>query len=259
MIRLALALFLALVAGSCFAITSVFSDEPKEEEKPPAKKLADDHVILKAEFLEVDDAYYQKVVKSAKWRSLKEWEDEETETVKNPPKEENPEKGSSSGSADKPKLLLASKEISVNFGDDTVLLALTKPVKYLPSPESLKQDIKTPQVFREGVSLYAKAQMTPDHRFVRLSLVERSLEVEGTEKVKLVVGDREKEVTVEIVFLKEGSLSQTRQVPDGATMLVAVQSRPRDVRAKDHWLVARITARLYFEQEERERRAAPPK
>ena len=43
--------------------------QPKGEEKPPQQKLDNDHVVLKAAFYEVDDAYYRKLVKATQWRS----------------------------------------------------------------------------------------------------------------------------------------------------------------------------------------------
>jgi hypothetical protein len=232
-------------------------DDPKEEEKQPVKKLADDYLILKAEFLEVDEAYYQKLMKSAKWRSLAEFAEEERKAL-DAPKEEKPEKGSSS-EAEKPKRLLASKELSVNMGEDAVLLPMVKPVKCLPSPETVGKGLKTPQIFQEGVTLYTKATITPDRRYIRVSLTERSLEVEGTEKVQVIVGDTLKEATAEMVFVNESSTSHVRYIPDGGTILIPLQYRPRDVRAKDHWLVARVAPRIYIGAEERQRRAAEDK
>ncbi len=260
MIRLIFATSLACVLSTILLLTGLAWADPKEEDKPPTKKLADDYIILKADLLEVDDAYYQKLVKAAKWRSLGELGEDERKAL-DKPKDEKADKGSASpdkgsaSEAEKPKLLLASKEISMNFGEDALVLAMTKPVKCLPSPETIGKGLKTPQSFQDGLTLYTRAAITPDRRYVRVSLTERSLEVEGTEKVEVFHPDTGKPIAAEMAFVKESSTSQVRYIPDGGTLLVPLQYRPRDVKAKDHWLVARVAPRIYIGAEERQRRA----
>ena len=140
-----------------------------------------------------------------------------------------------------------------------MLLALNKEVTCLASPEELQKGRKRPQIFQEGVSVRAKVQFSSDRRFVGASLVEKSLEVEGTEQIKVAVGGKEKEAPGEIAFLKEGTLSKVRWIHDGGSLLLAIQYRPRDTRANDRWLVAVVTPRIYIEEEERQKRGRTPK
>ena len=62
----------------------------------------------------------------------------------------------------------------------------------------------------------AGVQLTPDRRFVHVNFVEETREVEGIEKVKVVVDlVTGKEAAAEIVSLKESTLSKIRYIPDG--------------------------------------------
>ena len=95
---------------------------------------------------------------------------------------------------------------------------------------------------------------------MRATFLEKSQEIEGVEKVKGVVGPKDGvEPTGELVFTKQASSSRTRYIPDGGSILLAIQHRPRAVRKNGRWLVAEITPCIYIEAEERERRGQPPK
>src|SRR5262249_2070566 len=115
------------------------------------------------------------------------------------------------------------------------------------------------QTIEEGFSLRAQVQVSADRRFVRARFIEKSLEIEGIEKVKSVVDLKGTEAVGEIVFTKEASFSQTRYMIDGGTLLLPLRYRPRSVRNNDRWLVAEISPRIYIEEEEKERRRQPPK
>ena len=88
--------------------------------------------------------------------------------------------------------------------------------------------------------------------------LEKSLEIEGTEKVKLVVDEKGTEAVGEIVFAKEASFSRARYIPDGGSFLLPLHYRPPAVRDNNRWLVAEIKPRIYIEEEERERRRQAP-
>jgi hypothetical protein len=118
---------------------------------------------------------------------------------------------------------------------------------------------KEGQIFFEGVSLRARPEISPDRRFVRIKLIEKSLEVEGVEKVTVPVDRKGDEATAEVASLKEETSSLVRYIPDGGTLLVPLQYRPRGCREKDRWLIAQITVQIYIEAEERQRRGLPPK
>src|SRR5438045_3390056 len=84
-------------------------------------------------------------------------------------------------------------------------LTATKPIDRLPTPDQLRQGKKGPQRIDEGFTLSAQVHISADRRFVRAKFLEKSLEIEGTEKVKLVVDEQGTEAVGEIVFAKEAS------------------------------------------------------
>jgi hypothetical protein len=118
---------------------------------------------------------------------------------------------------------------------------------------------KGPQTIDENFTLSAHVDLSADRRFVFAKFLEKSLAIEGIEKVNVLVDEKGTEAVGEIVFTKEASSSQARYIPDGGSILLPLQYRPRAVRNKDRWLVAEITPRIYIEEEERERRGLPPK
>jgi hypothetical protein len=85
------------------------------------------------------------------------------------------------------------------------------------------------------------------------------VDIEGIEKVKVILDERGTEGVGEIVFVKESRISQSRYIPDGGNLLLPLHYRPRAVRNIDRWLVAEITPRIYIEEEERARRRQAPK
>jgi hypothetical protein len=208
------------------------------------------YVIMKARLYEVDEAFHNKLAKG-KWLSKADLEELETKA---------PADGSLFALLEKQKPFLAGKEINIDPGKEGVLLTATKPTNCLPTPDQLRQGKKGPQTIDEGFTLSAQVQISADRRFVRARFLEKSLEIEGIEKVKVVVDLKEgTEAVGEFVFTKEASFSQARYIPDGGSILLPLHYRPRAVRKNDRWLVAEITPRIYIEEEERARRGQPPK
>jgi hypothetical protein len=205
------------------------------------------YVIMKARLYEVDEAFHNKLAK-ARWRSQAHLEELETK----------PQDNTLFDLLKKQKPSLVGKEINVDPGKEGLLLRSTKPNNRLPTPDQLRQGKKTPQTIDEGFTLRAQVHVTADRRFVRVKFVEKSQEIEGIEKVEIVVDDKGNEAIGEIVFVKEASFSRTRYVHDGGSILLSIHYRPSAVRKKDRWLVAEITPRIYVEEEERARREQPP-
>jgi len=223
--------------------------QPKPDGNPRPKKGSEIHVIMKARLYEVDEAFHKKAEK-ARWRSQADLEKLETQP---------PAASPLFALLEKQKPFLAGKEINIDPGKDGVLLTATKPIDCLPTPDQLRQGKKGPQRIDEGFTISAQVQISADRRFVRAKFLEKSLEIEGVEKVKVVVDVKGAEAAGEIVFTKEASSSRMRYIPDGGRILLPVHYRPRAVRNKDRWLVAEITPRIYIEEEERARRGKAPR
>jgi hypothetical protein len=215
---------------------------------PKPKKGSEIYVIMKARLYEVDEAFHKKLV-TAKWRSKADLEELETK----------PSDGSLFARLKKQKPFLVGKEINIDPGNESVLLTAIKPINCLPTPDQLQQGKKGPQTIDEGIIFSAQVQISADRRFVRAKILEKSLEIEGIEKVKVVVDLKGTEAVGNVVFAKEASFSLMRYICDGGSILVPLQSRPRAVRKNDRWLVAEITPRIYIEEEERARRGQPRK
>ncbi|MFN4261885.1 MAG: hypothetical protein ACK4RK_21605 [Gemmataceae bacterium] len=235
--------------ASCIAVIGVLlqfgadaGGQPKLNENPAPNKRGEIYVIMKARLYEVDEAFYEKLLAQAKWHSKADIEQLEAKPAP---------ADSLFACLEKQKLLTAGKEVNIDPGKDGVLLTLSKEVNYLPTPEQLQQGKKGPQTIVEGFSFRVQVQISPDRRFVRATCVENSREIEGTEKVKVVVDHEGTEAVGEVVSLKEASLSQVRYIPDGGSLLLPLLSRPGEARDKGRWLVVQIDPRIYIEEEER--------
>jgi RNA polymerase sigma factor (sigma-70 family) len=228
---------------------------PKGARKePPPAEIA---VIVKAWLYEVDDAFYKKLSKQKRLSKaeLEELERQFLGQVKGKPDE---------GDAlfpllEKQKLLLTRKEHKFDLGKQGTLLTWGKTVKCLPSPDQVRKKQKGPQTVQEGVSLIVQAQVSPDRRFVRVKFTEKSVEVEGIDKVKVPLDGSEEESWAEVPFLKESGHSQVRDIPDGGSYLLPLHYRPREARGKARWLVVCVTPRIYIEEEERQIRGEAPR
>jgi RNA polymerase sigma factor (sigma-70 family) len=225
--------------------------------KPKPAPLA---VIVKAQLYEVDDAFYKKLSK-AKRLSKEDLEELERQAL-DPPKKKPPvppEGESLFKLLKKQKLILAGKEVKVDNRKEGTLLAWKKVINCLPGPEQVRKGENAPQKVEEGVSFLTAMQVSADRRYVRVKFTEKSTELEDIEKVKVWLGDTGKEAVAEIPFLKELVHSQVRDIPDGGSLLLPVQYRPRAAREKDRWFVLSITPRIYIAEEEEALRDAPPK
>lgn len=219
---------------------------PPQLAKPNQSEL---YVILKARVYEVDEAFHQKVAK-AKWLSRADLEKLE---------EKAPQESPLFALLEKKKPTLTGKGINVDPGKEGLLLTSMKTIKCLPTPEQLQTGKKAPQTFDEGFTLRAQVHLSPDRRFVRAKFMEKSLEIEGVEQVKVLVDlDKEIEEVGEVVSTKEGSTSWMRYVPDGGSILLPLRHRSAALRKKERWLVVEVTPRIYVEEEERERRKQNP-
>jgi hypothetical protein len=234
------------------ALTHLIADpgeQPKPEAKPRPNQGREIYVIMKARLYEVDEAFHNKVAK-AKWLSKADLEELEIKPPAGDPL---------FALLAKQKPFLAGKEINIDPGKEGVLLAAIKPINCLPTPDQLRQGKKGPQTIDEGFTLIAQVHISADRRFVRARFLEKSLEIEGIEKVKVVVDDKGTEAVGESVSAQEASFSQARYIPDGGSILLSLRSRPPAVRKNERWLVAEITPRIYIEEEERARRGKAPK
>ena len=248
--------FAAIAAFLQFATDG--SAQQKPGRNPEPRNGSDIYVIVKAKLYEVDDAFYKKLAK-ARWLSLADLEELERQFL-NPQKGKAPATDSLFPLLEKQRLLQAGKEVNIDPGKEGVLLTAIKQVNYLPNPEQLRQGKKRPQIIATGFTLSAQVHITADRRFVRAKFTEKSVELEGIEKVKVVV-DLKKgtEAVAELVFTKEAILSQASYIPDGGSILLPLHHRPRATRNKDRWLVVEITPRIYIEEEERAIRSQTPK
>lgn len=248
MFRLILVCYLALIGALSHLIAGAAA-QPKADRKPKPKQGSEMYVILKARCYEVDETFHKKLT-MARWRSRADLEELESKPLV---------AGPLFALLEKEKPFLARKEINIDPGKEGVLLTATRPINCLPTPEQLRRGKKSRQTIDEGFTLRARVQISADRRFVRARFLEKSLEIEGVEKVKVVVDEKGTEAVGEIVFAREASLSQARYIPDGGSILLPLQYRPAAVRKKEHWLVADITARIFIEEEERARRGKAPK
>jgi hypothetical protein len=233
----------------CLAVISALLPLGSARAQPKPDGITKDngmYVIVKARLYEVDEAAYEKVAK-AKWLSL-------ADLVK---LEDRPAKPSPLFAVlKKQKPFLAGKDVNIGPDMGGSLLASINRINCLPAPEQLRQGKKGPQTIDEGFTLRAQVHISPDRRFVRAKFLEKNLEIEGTEKVK-VVDNKGKWADSEIVSTKEASFSRTQHIPDGGSLLVPLHYRPSAIRKNKRRLVAVISVQIYIEEEERERHKAP--
>ena len=211
-------------------------------------KIKHPSVILTAQLFEVDETLYSKVAQQ-KWLSMDEWEKLERIFLHGPEKQIAGESLFDLVAKEKP--LRPAKEIEIDDGKEAMLLSLTDEVHCLPSPIQLRTGQREPQAVNVGLVLDAQVQVSWDRRFVRLKLTEKSREVEGIDRVPVMLDPSGKETAAEIACVKEATFSIPRTIPDGGTLLLPVQHRPEATRKKNRWLVLEIVTRIYIEEEER--------
>jgi hypothetical protein len=213
-------------------------------------------VILTAQLYEVDEAFHNELVK-AKWLSLAELEKMERILMDGGAK---PRTGESLLELPgKQKLLVSVKDIKIDMNKEGMLLSSTTERHCLPSPAQMRKGQKGPQKIEEGMALRARVEISADRRCVRVRFTEKSWEVEGIDKIRVLLDNNGTEGIAEVASVKEATLSLDRSIPDGGTFLLPLQYRPAAAKEKGRWLAARVEARIYIEAEERMMRGEPDK
>jgi hypothetical protein len=150
----------------------------------------------------------------------------------------------------------ASRSNQIRIGDykEVKIFSLRKAFTYTEKPYSKPrgpQDVLG--VGMRGVTVQARAMVSPDRRFVRMKITQQVTDLVGMWKHRAVDLDAEKEVTVETPKLVESSITGTVEVGDGEPILVPVHYLPSEVKAKDRVLVLVVRPVIYIEEEEKER------
>jgi hypothetical protein len=232
-----------------FGLTAITSAQsPKDSKAPGAKDM---WVVVKADLFEVDDAAYQALVK-APWRSLEEIERE----FFGRPKDKAPKPPTLFELLDKQKPLASRKDIVIDPGQEVELLNVRKVTFLQLSPESLRDGFVgggPPPVVEEILSLRARVVVSPDRRSVRIQFREESVALEGVTKQTVRVDGKDK--PAETPFVQKATVARTRDIPDGGMLLLAITHRPRELREKGHWLVARVQPQIVIKAEEKVLRA----
>jgi hypothetical protein len=220
------------------------------------RRVADLSVILRAQLYEVDNTFYTRL-KSTKRVPLDE-----------------AEKQFLAGKAPKDELFKILEKLSpVQVGDDPKvkdgsemqLLSRHDVITCLPNPHEIMklvgQGPAPNQTVLEGVAFPARVQVTPDRRFVRLTLTQKATELEALWKFKVAteglmgaerVGADAKDWNAEIPLVLESTDTRQLEIPDGGSILVPVSYRPLSLKDKNRWWVLSITPRIVIEEEEQQ-------
>ncbi len=205
-------------------------------------RVSDMHVVVQAHLYEVDAAFYTRLSKQAKRLTL----DDMDELERNPPVSPLWKL------LEKQELVLAGEEVKIDSGREAVLLSRQRAIRFL-GPDQVRRGEKERQTILEGTSILGAVEITGDRRFVRIKITEKSAELQVLEKVKVWVAGKEggpERVEAELPIMDETVLSRPLLIPDGGTVLVPLQYRPRALREKDHWWVLKIAPRIIIEDEE---------
>lgn len=242
------AIYLAVILGLFLPLGPTVKAQPKQADKPRSAQAADIYVIAQAQLYEVDETFARKLAK-AKWRSKADLGELERQILAAPKKQQAGEQLFTLLAKHKP--LRTGKKINLVLGQEKVLLSWTRMRNLLPSPEQLRQGQNGPQGIREGITLRARMEISPDRRYVRVKFTEESAEIEGVEKVSVPIGNQGGKADAEIASVKEVRGSLMRYIPDGGSLLLPLHYRPRAAREKGRWFVVKITPRIYIDAEER--------
>lgn len=209
------------------------------------RRLGDLWVIANARLYEVDDAFYTKV-KNAKRLSRQDLDEEETRLANGlPSKHEVLFKFLANH-----KIVLAGADVKVDSGFEATFLSKHRALSFRPSREQIRKGNKDRQAVLEGIAIVGGIHVSPDRRYVRIKLTEKAAEFDAIEKEKLLVDNEGKEEIAETPLLKEIVHTQTRDIPDGGSILLPVHYRPRELRDKNRWWVVVITPRIFIPEEE---------
>jgi hypothetical protein len=237
------------------------------------RRIGDLAVSMQVNLYEVDAAIYQRVAKSRRL-TREELEEEERQFLKGLPtipppdgkkcppdlqekKVDPPKPESLFKLLEKQKLVLAGEAVKVDNGLQAAMLSWHKAVTCLPSPAQVLKLEKGRQTVMEGVTILGAVHVSADRRYVVVKITEKTSQLLAIDKVKvwnprvLEQKEPEKEALAEIPFLKETTLTETREIPDGGTILLPVQYRPAAAKDKNRWWILTITPRIIIEEEER--------
>jgi hypothetical protein len=213
-------------------------------------------VIFTAELYEVDEAFYKRLG-NPRWRSMIELEEVERVYLLGlePEKKQTGEPKQAGDSLfdvlKKKDSLMSVKDVKIHDGKEGAILSSTKVSHCLPSPAQLARKRKDPQKIEEGLALRAHVQISRDRRFVRVKFIEKNTELQGIDKVSVLIDRTGTEATAEIACVAESTFSIPQTLFDGGSILLPLQYRPADTKKKGRWLVVRIELRIYIEEEER--------
>jgi len=208
-----------------------------EELLDALRRLGDLTVFVSAQLYEVDDGTYKKIENARR----------------SSPREQEEKAAAEKGAAEKPLVkkenLVLANNVELDVSIPAALLSRHQVVDLLPSLEQAIRGETGRQAIFEGISFLGQVAVSADRRSVRLRLTEKAGEIQEICGGKLTKPVRNVE-GAESALVKETSQSQVLEIADGGSMLVAVQHRPRALRAKDRWWVLVLTPRIHIPAEE---------
>ncbi|MBM3993934.1 MAG: hypothetical protein FJ303_07255 [Planctomycetes bacterium] len=203
-------------------------------------RLADLVVTTQCKLYEVDDAFYSKL-KNAKRASIE--EEERIFLEGNGPKVVPLDVLMSNQ-----KLVVTGDDVTVDNGQSATLLARQTVQQCSAGPEQVRKGDKARQFFITGFVVSGAIRVSPDRRYIRIELGERTKEVDQIRKVKVLTeqglriveepgkGQRALppvEVVAETPVFHESTHLRVLDVPDGGTRLVPLYFRPRSLEEKN--------------------------
>lgn len=209
------------------------------------QRIGDIQVSVESFLFEVDETFHA-AVKNMKPVDFEEQEKRLLGLAKGGPDEMD----KLLGQLGKQKPIQTGDVAKTDDGLGVTLLARHRAATFLPSPDQLLRGDKRRQVMLEGVSLTADLRVSSDRRFVRLRLHETATSVGAAKKVKAFAEDG-KDAEAVLLFLKETRHTTEFEVPDGGSMLSAVQHRPQELLEKKRAWVLMVRPRIHIEEEER--------
>ena len=109
-----------------------------------------------------------------------------------------------------------------------------------------------------GMSFEVRPLVSPDRRWLRLHITQRTTQVLGVDRIKKLDVSTGKDVEVESPNLQMTTTTGTIQVPDGSAFLMPVDYRPLGKKNDDNvWLLV-ACPRIWIDVEEKERQGAKP-
>lgn len=218
------------------------------------ERLADLTIHAKTWLYEVDAAFYAQLTKGPRLSA------------------EEAERRFFAGQGDSPlfkllpkqKLIQSGENVLIASGKTATLLARQQIHQCSPSPEQILRRQDAPQVFVTGVAFTSTLSVSPNRRFVRANLTEKAATLDMIEKRNIILerartnikpGKQDDspfvDVTAEVPLLKETTQVRHLDLPDGGSLIVPVQHRPKSLQDANRWWVLVITTRIIIDEEER--------